>query len=114
MRIAAQLKQLRLRKGRSLQQVADAVGVSKPHIWEIESGRSNASLDLVAKLAKYFGISIGALLGESGNTRDALVFGREFNSVSEEIKQKIIEMTERLLDDNTLRMKLSDQGSPEM
>jgi Zn-dependent peptidase ImmA (M78 family)/transcriptional regulator with XRE-family HTH domain len=113
MRIAGQLKHLRLRKGRSLQQVADAVGVSKPHIWEIESGRSNASLELVGKLARYFEVSAGTLLGEPPGTPESLVFGREFNSASDEIKQQIIEMTERLLDDAGLRMKLADRGSPE-
>jgi transcriptional regulator with XRE-family HTH domain len=94
--------------------VADAVGVSKPHIWEIESGRSNASLELVGKLARYFEVSVGTLLGETSGTPDFLVFGREFNSASDEIKRQIIEMTERLLDDSALRMKLADQGSPEL
>src|SRR5438477_8152089 len=113
MRIAGQLKHLRLRKGRSLQQVADAVGVSKPHIWEIETGRSNASLELVGKLARYFGVSVSTLVGEVPGDPEALVFGREINSASEEIKRQIIEMTERLLDDTELRMKLADRGSPE-
>jgi Zn-dependent peptidase ImmA (M78 family)/transcriptional regulator with XRE-family HTH domain len=114
MRIAGQLKRLRLGRGRSLQQVADAVGVSKPHIWEIESGRSNASLELVGKLARYFEVSVSTLLGESLGTSESLVFGREFNSASDEIKRQIIEMTERLLDDTGLRMKLADRGSPEV
>jgi Zn-dependent peptidase ImmA (M78 family) len=114
MPIPGQLKQLRLRKGRSLQQVADAVGVSKPHIWEVEAGKSNASLDLVTKLAKYFGVSISALMGEPSAPTEMLVFGREFDSVSEEIKRHIIEMTEKLVEDTSLRMKLADLGSPEL
>lgn len=114
MSIAGQLKQLRLRKGRSLQQVADAVGVSKPHIWEIEAGKSNASLDLVTKLSKYFGVSISVLVGDAAGLPEMLVFGREFDSVSEEMKQHIIELTERLVEDTSLRMKLADQGSPEI
>ena len=113
MRIAGQLKHLRLRRGRSLQQVADAVGVSKPHIWEIESGRSNASLELVGKLARYFEVPASILLGENPGTPESLVFGREFNSANDDIKRQIIEMTERLLDETGLRMKLADRGSPE-
>jgi transcriptional regulator with XRE-family HTH domain len=114
MRIAGQLKHLRLRRGRSLQQVADAVGASKPHIWEIESGRSNASLELVGKLSRYFEVSVSTLLGESPGTSESLVFGREFNSASDDVKRQIIEMTERLLDDTGLRMKLAERGSPEV
>jgi len=114
MPLAGQLKRLRLRRGRSLQQVADAVGVSKPHVWEIESGRSNASLELVGKLAKYFEVSVSTLLEDNSGTSESLVFGREFNSASDEIRRQIIEMTERLLDDTGLRMKLADRGSPEV
>ena len=33
-RLAARLNQLRLRKGKSLQAVATAVGVSKAHVWD--------------------------------------------------------------------------------
>ena len=34
--IGARIKQLRIRNNGLLQQVADAVGASKPHIWELE------------------------------------------------------------------------------
>ena len=38
MGLGVQITQLRLQKAESLQQVADAVGVSKAHIWELEKG----------------------------------------------------------------------------
>lgn len=48
----------------SLQTVADAVGVSKAHIWELEKGRTaNPSFDLVQKLAAFFGVTPEALAG---------------------------------------------------
>ena len=34
------LKELRLKKKLSLQELADAVGVSKAHVWELETGKS--------------------------------------------------------------------------
>ena len=40
MGLGVQITQLRLQKAESLQQVADAVGVSKAHIWELEKGRT--------------------------------------------------------------------------
>jgi len=65
MQIGERLHSLRQKSGQSLQAVADAVEVSKAHIWEMEKGHSqNPSFDLVRKLAKHFGVSIDALVGE--------------------------------------------------
>ncbi len=70
MPVGDQIKQLRVRKGQSLQQVADAVGASKAHIWEIESNRSrNPSLDLLQRLAAHFETTIAFLIEE--DVRDA-------------------------------------------
>ena len=58
MGLGGRLKELRVRKGESLQQVADAVSASKPHIWELEAEKSkNPSLDLLTKLAQSFPMS---------------------------------------------------------
>jgi transcriptional regulator with XRE-family HTH domain len=65
MAIGERLKGLRVKKGQSLQQVADAVGASKAHIWELESNRStNPSLDLLRKLATHFETSVAYLISE--------------------------------------------------
>ena len=65
MSIAARLQELRFKKRSSLQQVADAVGISKTHVWELERGRTgNPSLEVLTKLANYFDITIRALVGE--------------------------------------------------
>ncbi len=72
MALGARITDLRLRKGQSLQQVADAVGVSKAHIWELEKGKSeNPSMLLVQRLAEHFGVSMGSLVGEDVNAADA-------------------------------------------
>lgn len=64
MDIGARLHSLRQSSGESLQAVADAVGVSKAHIWELEKGRSkNPSFELVRKLAKHYGISVDVIAG---------------------------------------------------
>ena len=52
MALGARLKRLRLKKGESLQQTADAAGVSKAHIWDLETGKSaNPSMELLTSLA---------------------------------------------------------------
>lgn len=66
MDIGEKLFSLRQKSGASLQQVADKVGVSKAHVWELEKGRSkNPSFELVRKLAAHYGVSIDVLTGEA-------------------------------------------------
>ena len=72
MALGARLAKLRIQKQQSLQQVADAVGVSKAHIWELEKGRAaNPSMALVQRLADHYGVSIGVLVGEAIEAEDA-------------------------------------------
>jgi transcriptional regulator with XRE-family HTH domain len=72
MGLGSKLTGLRLKKGQSLQSVADAVGVSKAHIWELEKGRAdNPSMGLVERLADHFGVSISFLVGEDIEAPDA-------------------------------------------
>lgn len=85
MSLGQKIKELRLKKGVSLQVVADAVGASKPHIWELERGSSkNPSLELVTKLANYFGVSIDYLanMQDAGNEKDMEIqaFARELGT----------------------------------
>ena len=66
MQIGERLFSLRQKAGQSLQGVADAVGVSKAHVWELEKGRStNPSFELVRKLARHFGVSVDVLAGDA-------------------------------------------------
>lgn len=63
--LAPILKELRLKKRESLQDLADAVKASKAHIWELETGKShNPSMELVRKLADHFGVAVATLIGE--------------------------------------------------
>jgi transcriptional regulator with XRE-family HTH domain len=97
MSLGVRLKELRIRKGESLQQVADAVSASKPHIWELEAGKStNPSLDLLTRLAQHFNVSISHLLDESA-TADTMIFGREFKGATEEDKKLFWQMAEKLV-----------------
>ena len=72
MPLGARITQLRLENDQSLQDVADAVRVSKAHIWELEKGRAqNPSMGLVTRLADHFGVSVAALVGEDLDAVDA-------------------------------------------
>jgi len=66
MSIGDRLFSLRQKSGESLQDVAEKVGVSKAHVWELEKGRSrNPSFELVRKLAAHYGVGIDVLTGEA-------------------------------------------------
>lgn len=82
--LGIRLKELRLKKGDSLQKVADEVGVSKPHIWELERGTSkNPSVTLIKKLAAYFGESVEYLTEETAEKSDVkMVFNRKINKMN--------------------------------
>lgn len=70
--LATRVAKLRRSKDQSLQEVADAVGVSKAHIWELEKGRAdNPSMALVTRLADHFGVSVAFLAGEDVESSDA-------------------------------------------
>lgn len=46
----------------SLQQLADAAGVSKPYVSQIESGKRTGTAATMKKLARALGVPVGALL----------------------------------------------------
>lgn len=85
--LGSRLKSVRIQRRESLQQVADAVGVSKPHLWEIEKGRStNPSIDLVVRIASHFRTSVSYLVGETHSERNfnAAVFAPEFQNLTDD------------------------------
>ena len=72
MGVGQRMNELRVGRRESLQVVADAVRVSKAHIWELEKGRTdNPSMGLVTRLADHFGVSIRYLVDEDIEAPDA-------------------------------------------
>jgi transcriptional regulator with XRE-family HTH domain len=97
MALAVKLKELRLRSGKSLQQLADAVGASKAHIWELESGKSsNPSIDLLRKLAECFNVSVASLIGETLEDMppDIIKMHRDLGSLTEAERAMIDDIIE--------------------
>ena len=65
--LGEKLRALRVKRGDSLQDVADAIGASKAHVWELETGRSkNPSIDLLGRLAGHYEVSTALLVSEDG------------------------------------------------
>lgn len=101
MSLGAKLNELRLRKGESLQQTADAVGVTKTHIWELEKGKSaNPSAELLRKVADHFKVTVDFLIDPTreGLTAEdeALVFYRDLKCLDERDQETVRKMMELL------------------
>lgn len=96
MSFASRLKEKRMRSGESLQVLADTIGVSKAHLWDLEMGNSkNPSADLLVKLSDHFKVSISWWFGEEiGEDNDLRVMFRqlqELDPADRELIQAIIE-----------------------
>lgn len=101
MSLGAKLNELRLREGESLQQTADAVGVTKTHIWELEKGKSaNPSAELVRKLADHFKVTVDYLIDPTREALtiddEAMVFFRDLKSLDPRDQETLKQMMEFL------------------
>lgn len=101
MSLASKIKELRVKKKKSLQDVADEVGASKAHIWDLETGKSsNPSIELLTKLAKCFGVSVAEMIGENPAAKDAdpqvVAMYRELKDLSPSDRQAIQAMMDHL------------------
>lgn len=66
MSFAKRLHDLRMANRLSLQDIADRVGISKAHVWNLEKGiADNPSMELVVKLADLFRVRVADLVGEN-------------------------------------------------
>lgn len=71
MSFARKLHEHRIARRLSLQNVADAVGISKAHVFNLEKGiTANPSMELVLKLAELFRVRVADLVGEGPDADD--------------------------------------------
>ncbi len=83
MTLGEKIKELRISKNESLQELADAIGISKAHLWELERNNSqNPSLETLMSLAQHFKVSIDSLV--DNNAPSIHAYGREFENLSDE------------------------------
>lgn len=92
MALAAKLKQLRTATRKSLQDLADEVGASKAHIWDLETGRAtNPSIELLTKLSRALNVSVAELIGEtsSSDEPELVAMFRDLKTLSPEDRKAI-------------------------
>lgn len=73
--LGAKVNKLRMKSKRSLQQLADEVGVSKAHIYELESNKvKNPSIEVLKTLAKIFEVPITFFLEDDADLEMTVMF----------------------------------------
>lgn len=98
---AVRLRESRERKGLSLQKLADMIGASKAHIWDLEKGRTtNPSLEILVGLSRALDVSIANLVGEdteqTPNNGDTVAMFRDLQTLSDSDRETIKLMMDRL------------------
>lgn len=68
--IAETIRKARESKRLTQTEVAEAVGVSRAYYADVERGRYNPSLKLMAKLGKFLSINLNFLKRNDGNTSE--------------------------------------------
>ncbi len=101
MSFARRLHELRVANRLSLQDVADKVGMSKAHVWNLEKGLSdNPSIELVRKLADLFRVGVADLAGENPDAKDEapemVALFRDLKNLDEGERETIRVLMERL------------------
>lgn len=66
------LRHLRKQRNLTIVEVAEKIGVPKPTVLSWEHGTSQISMEKAKKLAEYFGVSVGYLLGLDTPAKDGI------------------------------------------
>ncbi|MFJ6695213.1 helix-turn-helix domain-containing protein [Streptomyces sp. NPDC091272] len=79
--VAPHLRELRRRSGLTLEAAARRAGLSPAHLSRLETGRRQPSLPMLLALARVYGTTVSALLGESPGDRDAVLRAGDMTAV---------------------------------
>lgn len=73
--IGERIKKIRMQLGKSQYEVADALGISRPRYAHYEQGRSEPDIEMLKKIARYFGVSVEYLIYgvESSNKEESIL-----------------------------------------
>lgn len=109
------LKQLRQQTGDTQEDVAKAIGVTRRGYQKMENEESQIKSDKAQKLAKYFGVSVGYLLGYEPESEQASNYqkikicfsdGKELNFLVRNFTEKeLTKITSQFNNGNLMRIR---------
>ncbi|WP_275674940.1 helix-turn-helix domain-containing protein [Streptomyces sp. MUM 178J] len=71
--VAPRLRELRRRRGLTLESAAQRAGLSPAHLSRLETGRRQPSLPMLLALARTYGTTVAELLGETPPEREPVI-----------------------------------------
>lgn len=106
MKFGARIRDLRTKKGQTLDQLAQETGSSKSYIWELENKNPpRPSAEKLSAIAAALGVTVDYLIGSDAQTLHAAedkAFFRQYSSLPPETRRQIREMA-RILDGKKLK-----------
>ena len=100
MKFGDRIKELRTKKGMTLDQLAQATGSSKSYIWELENKNPpRPSAEKLAAIAATLGVTVDYLIGSDTQTlakAEDTAFFRQYSSLPEATRRQIREMAQIL------------------
>lgn len=93
--IGAKIKELRKKKGYTLDELAALADSSKSYIWELENKNPpRPSAEKLAKIAEALGVTMDYFLGGEVTEEDATdrMFYRKYRQMDPDVKKKIRKM----------------------
>jgi transcriptional regulator with XRE-family HTH domain len=100
MKFGTRIKELRTKKGMTLDQLAQETGTAKSYIWELENkDPPRPSVDKLSAIAKALGVTVDYLFGRDDQTLDDAVdraFFREYAGLPRETKEQLRQMAKIL------------------
>ncbi len=80
------LKSLRESKSISQKELAEGIGVSDVMVSMYEQGKKNPSIDTIAKISDYFGVSVDYLLGKEITGKDEKDIKKDLDKIMFKIR----------------------------
>ncbi len=93
-KIAESIRTLAKTRGITVKQTLEDCGINRNFLYDLEHGGSSPSVDKIARIAEYFGVSTAKLLGASD---DIAAFLTLYEQLSPEAKAALIDYMRSLL-----------------
>lgn len=97
---AERIRNLRLQKGMTQQELGNIVGVTSTGISYWESAKAIPNFDTLKKLSNYFGVSIDYLSGkdDANDNKKGMILFRKAEQVNEKDKERLYNIIESTID----------------
>lgn len=98
------LRALRKEKGKTLQEVADSLGMSKSNLSELETGEHGCTNSTLTLLAQYYNVSTDYLLGKTDNPNARIVSVADSDGSITKIEYELLDKVKGLTIDDFIKI----------